>query len=169
MADKNNIELVRLALAEAQATVRGYDTKAQIVGIGYLFALNVITRLADILPGIREEEINLLFVVVSWVLMILPVALFGFVLYPSRKTAPALESSQKNVHHVLYVNPQKTAGVDQYLEQLAASDEARELGFELLKVSHLRELKRRRFLRALFVTGLAMVLLFLAQMVRATV
>lgn len=38
------IELLCDSLSEAQSTVRSYDTKAQIVGIGYIFALGVIGR-----------------------------------------------------------------------------------------------------------------------------
>ena len=38
--------LLKDSLAEAQNSVRSYDTKAQIVGVGYIFALNVIGQLS---------------------------------------------------------------------------------------------------------------------------
>ena len=39
------------ALEEAHASVRFYDTKAQIVGVGYILALNVVLHFGDLLPN----------------------------------------------------------------------------------------------------------------------
>ncbi len=37
-------------LQEAQSVVRSYDTKAQIVGVGYILALNLVLHFGDLLP-----------------------------------------------------------------------------------------------------------------------
>ena len=39
------------ALQEAQSVARAYDTKAQIVGMGYILALNLVLRFGDLLPS----------------------------------------------------------------------------------------------------------------------
>ena len=81
-------DLLRDSLTEAQATVRSYDTKAQIIMAGYLFALGVVGRIGE--PVIETTEVGIAYVIVAWGVAILPILLFGFVLYPSRKTAPLL-------------------------------------------------------------------------------
>ena len=74
------------ALSEAQATVRSYDTKAQIVGIGYIFALGIVGGLGDRLPD--ADELDAIAILIGWVFVILPILFFGSVLYPTRKPRP---------------------------------------------------------------------------------
>jgi len=45
--DKNTLAFLMASLKEVQDTVRAYDTKAQIVGVGYIFAIGIIIDLAD--------------------------------------------------------------------------------------------------------------------------
>ena len=54
--------------------------------------------------------------------------------------------------------------IDKYLENLEDCDINTELSYELMKVIALRDLKRIRFLRALFAAALSFALLFLAQL-----
>lgn len=56
-------QLVKEALAEAQQTVRAYDTKAQIVGVGYIFALGIVFRLGELLPKVERSDVLL---VIGW-------------------------------------------------------------------------------------------------------
>ena len=55
--------LLQASLTEAQATVRGYDTKAQIVGVGYILALSVVARVAGPIPD--DETFGLLGLFIS--------------------------------------------------------------------------------------------------------
>ncbi len=48
------LAILRDALSEAQTTVRSYDTKAQIVGVGYVFALGIVGLFSDRLPDSGE-------------------------------------------------------------------------------------------------------------------
>ena len=77
----DKFQLIAEALAEAQQTVRAYDTKAQIVGVGYIFALRIVFGLGDLLP--KAERSDELLVFVGWTIVISPILLFGFVLYLS--------------------------------------------------------------------------------------
>ena len=160
----DKIQLVREALSQAQQTVRAYDTKAQIVGVGYIFALGIVFRLGEVLPKLQRSD--MLLVIAGWSIVIFPILLFGFVLYPTRKSISGEGAHDARPRGLLYFSPGAHASVDAYIEVLSTADELREQTKELFVVSELRELKRRRFLRALFAAGVAFVLLFWVQVWR---
>lgn len=157
-------------LREAQENVRGYDVKAQIVGIGFIFSLGVIGTIGAFAePSVPEPpEYPLVAVIVSWFLAILPLGFFGAVLYPSRALSRELGEERKRVEGLLYVSPQQPMPVDTYLAALPAADWAREITFEIYKVSLLREMKRRRFVTALFLAGFSFATLFVLQSLRSS-
>ena len=166
---QQSLALLRDSLAEAQMTVRAYDTKAQIVGVGYIFALGIVQRVGEHIPP-PSPEMTIPLVVIGWVIVVFPIILFGQVLYPTRKTAPDVsEQVRSKLQHVLYVEPERHSGVEALQEALSRADPALEYAFELLKVTKLRELKRRRFLRALFATAIAFLVLFLSHLGRSLV
>jgi hypothetical protein len=166
LSTQQSLSLLRDSLGEAQATVRAYDTKAQIVGIGYIFALGIVTRVGEALP--KTSEINIVYVLVAWGVVILPILLFGFVLYPSRKKAPRLANElTMKLEHILYIDPQRLGDLKELKEAAGRCDPISEIAFELLKVSMLRELKRRRFLRALFAAGICFAVLFASQLTQS--
>jgi len=161
---QQSLSLLHDSLVEAQATVRAYDTKAQIVGVGYILALGVVGSFEALLP--EASELNLLTVSVACV-AILPILLFGFVLYPSRKSAEKFaDQSEATPEHVLYVNPTKLGSIKALKEAVGRCDPIIEVSFELLKVSQLRELKRRRFLRALFTAAVVFLFIFATHFIR---
>ncbi len=165
LSAEQSLSLLRDSLVEAQATVRAYDIKAQIVGVGYIFALGVVGTFEALLP--EASELNLLTISVACG-TILPILLFGFVLYPSRKTAEKFASpSESTPEHVLYVDPTKLGSVKALNEAVGCCDPIIEVSFELLTVSQLRELKRRRFLFALFSAAVVFLLIFATHFIRA--
>ncbi len=159
-------DLLRQSLTEAQATVRSYDTKAQIVGVGYMFALNVVFAFDRALPD--TGPINHLDLVLAWLVVMSPILLFGYVLYPSRHSAPRLTTEPpKALQRVLYIDPDDHPDVEHMIAAARDADPEQETAYELLKVSKLREIKRERFLRALFASGICFFLLFFSQATRA--
>src|SRR6478735_2665237 len=78
-------KMLLAALQEAQSVVRSYDTKAQIVGVGYILALNLVLHFGDLLP--THARLGPLFFAAVWGVVILPIVQFGHVLYPSRARA----------------------------------------------------------------------------------
>ena len=93
--------------------MRAYDTKAQIVGIGYIFALGIIGQVRDLIPS-STSELNTVGVLIAWVVVILPILLFGFVLYPSRKMAPKLaDETTGKLENILYVDPKNVGNVEE--------------------------------------------------------
>ena len=161
------LAILRDALSEAQTTVRSYDTKAQIVGVGYVLALGIVGALSDQLPD--SGELNAVAGLFGWGFVIVPILLFGYVLYPTRKTAPRLAvdpTEAGRLEHVLYVDPDRHDSVEVLKASVVGCDSVNEYTFELIKVSKLREIKRKRFLRALFAASVAFLFLFGTQIFR---
>jgi len=145
-------------------SVRAYDTKAQIVGVGYTIALGVIGGFEALLP--KVSELNPLSLSVACG-AILPILLFGFVLHPSRKSVKKLATQPgATPEHVLYIDPTKLGSVKALKEAVGRCDPITEVSIELLKVSQLRELKRRRFLRALYASAVMFLIIFATHFIR---
>ncbi|MEM6491150.1 MAG: hypothetical protein AAF684_04505 [Pseudomonadota bacterium] len=159
------LDLLKLSLAEAQTSVRSYDTKAQIVGVGYIFALGVIGQFERALPTASTSEIA--YVLLAWGIVIAPIVMFGAVLNPTRKAAPALQQQVGDaVKSVLYVDPKTVTSLAAMKNMALRADPALELSYELLKVSTLREVKRRRFRAGLFSSAGAFAVIFAMQLIR---
>ncbi len=158
------LAILRDSLSEAQMTVRAYDTKAQIVGVGYIFALGIVMQINTLLPELQGPPLGA--ILVSWFVVMVPILLFGYVLYPTRKTAPSI-SRDLVLRYVIYVESRRHATVEDLRAALESCDEIDEYCFESMKVAELRDLKRRRFLRAMFAAGFAFAILFLTHVGRA--
>lgn len=155
-------ELLKLALAEAQQSVRSYDSKAQICGVGYIFSLNIVFGINKIIWPVAEVGFN--YLVVVWLLFILPIMLFGYVLYPTRKGMYiADQDDAKDVNKILYVKLDDFSTIKKLTDAALISDPLQELAFELFKSSGLRDRKRKRFVVALIVSLISFVLMFLFQ------
>jgi hypothetical protein len=139
------------ALNEIQLTIRAYDTKAQIMGVGFIFSVTMIGRLLENLDF--EREFGLGFLIVGFILLLGPVALFGSVLSPTRRTSPVTLSGPSAVRHCLYFRSDGDRGLKDYLEDIESADWKSELAYEIIRLSALRDLKRARFLTAMFASG----------------
>ena len=95
ISEAEQVSFLMSALNEAQASVRAFDTKAQIVGIGYIFAVGIISTIGSMNPD--KPDFSILTIVFAWLLVIIPIVLFGAVLYPSRKMAPVLGERSNQV------------------------------------------------------------------------
>lgn len=91
--ESEQISFLMSALDEAQSSVRAFDTKAQIVGIGYIFAIGIISTIASWNPDKTPFTLNSVFI--AWLFVMVPIIIFGSVLYPSRKMAPSLGEKSK--------------------------------------------------------------------------
>jgi hypothetical protein len=113
-------KMLLAALQEAQSVVRSYDSKAQIVGVGYILALNLVLHFGDLLP--TRAPLGPLFFAVVWGVILMPILQFGQVLYPSRTRVE--KSSSRKIpcgpeQRVYYVDP------DRWFSAIAAGSSAR--------------------------------------------
>lgn len=165
--DNRSYDLLHDNLSEAQATIRSYDSKAQIVGIGYIFALGIVGKWAEMM-GTGSTDINFVWILVAWGIVMMPILLFGFVLYPSRLTVTKSEEDKAEVsENILYLENDESWNVARLKAAAIRADPLTELSFELLKISKLRIVKRKRFLRGLFAAGLSFSVIFASQLARS--
>ena len=161
-------KMLLAALQEAQSVVRSYDTKAQIVGVGYILALNLVLHFGDLLP--TRAPLGPLFFAVVWGIVIMPILQFGQVLYPSRTRAEKellAKMSCGSEQRVYYVDPDKFADLKDFVQQALRSDWTSALAAELLKTSRVRIIKQARFRRGLMMTIVSFIVLGGEQFVRS--
>ena len=161
-------KMLLAALQEAQSVVRSYDTKAQIVGVGYILALNLILHFGDLLP--TRAPLGPLFFAVVWGIVIMPILQFGQVLYPSRTRAEKellAKTSSGSEQRVYYVDPEIFADLRDFVQQARSSDWTSVLASELLKTSRVRIIKLARFRRGLTMAVVSFVVLGGEQFVRS--
>lgn len=161
-------KMLLAALQEAQSMVRSYDQKAQIVGVGYILALNLVLHFGDLLPG-RAPHGPLFFAVV-WGIVIMPILQLGQVLYPGRRRAEKdllTKTSRESDHRVFYVNPDRFADLQDFVQQALRSDWTQVLAAELLKLSRIRIIKQARVRRGLIMATLSFIVIGSDQLVRS--
>ncbi|RWL48479.1 MAG: hypothetical protein EOR60_05760 [Mesorhizobium sp.] len=161
-------KMLLAALQEAQSTVRAYDTKAQIVGVGYILALNLVLHFGDLLP--THAPLGPLFFAGVWGVLITPILQFGQVIHPSRTRAEKELIAKKFCgpeHRVFYVDPDRFANLGDFVQQAMTSDWTSVLAAELLKVSRVRIIKQTRFQRGLTMTVVAFIVLAGDQFLRS--
>lgn len=152
------------AIRSAEDNVRGYDLKSQIVGIGYIFTMGLITTIGALGP--EKVPYIPLTIIMSWLIGISPIVFFGMVLYPSRKTAPALGEQHTDIKQLYFSDNSHGSDIGTFLSELKSADIQKELTYELMKLSALRDLKRIRFLRALWVSAASFAVILLSQIYR---
>ncbi|MEY9626274.1 hypothetical protein ABIA27_001309 [Sinorhizobium fredii] len=161
-------KMLLAALQEAQVAVRSYDTKSQIVGAGYILALNLVLHFGDLLP--TRAPLGPLFFAVVWGVVILPILQFGHVLYPSRTRAEKdllAKTSGASDQRVYYVEPDTFADLKDFVREALRSDWTSVLGAELLKTSRVRIIKQVRFRRGLMMAVVSFIVLGAEQFFRS--
>ena len=141
------------ALKEVHDTVRSYDTKAQIVGVGFIFTLGVLKGFGESIGD--PAATGTMTTALSWFLAVGPIVLFGSVLYPSRSRLTDATNSEGGIRYAFYFSTKQDRNIDDYLSDIATCDWRRELAFELMKASKLREMKRKRFIFALLMSAVS--------------
>jgi hypothetical protein len=161
-------KMLLAALQEAQAVVRSYDSKAQIVEVGYILALNLVLHFGDLLP--TRAPLGPLFFAVVWGIVIMPILQFGQVLYPSRTRAEKellTKMSCGSEQRVYYVDPDIFADLKDFVQQALRCDWTSALAAELFKTSRIRIVKQARFRRGLMMTIVSFLVLGGEQFVRS--
>ncbi|WNJ98285.1 hypothetical protein L2D14_10405 [Thalassospiraceae bacterium LMO-JJ14] len=163
--EKLDADALLAILAEAQDTIRNYDTKAEICGVGFILALGIVKQAGDSIPV--PIEYASFYVLAGWLIIVIPIIMFALVLYPSRVDKIDRQNRPANVQGVMYFDPKSFPDVKSFSDAARKSDWAMEILYEITKVSLIRDQKRTRFLRALFWAAGSFCILFLSQMIRA--
>lgn len=144
------------ALRSTQEVIRSYDTKAQIMGIIFILSINFVLTLIRELVG--SGPIPHVATISLAVLVLVPLGLFGFVLYPANNPTADLEIGDLPIGKTYFVF-QNDRSLGRYLDDIEATDWPVEISFEIMKMARLREIKRRRLLRALVAAAISYTLI----------
>ena len=164
--DQTQLTCLLASLGEVQQTIRSYDTKAQIMGVGFIFSVSMISRFLSNLDVDHDYGIG--YLIVGFLLLIGPVALYGAVIFPSRRSAPKLIDTPLPIQGLFYVKSEDVSDLETFTANLKDADWTSELAYEIVRLSALRDLKRRRFLIAMYVSGGSFALIFLGEFLKLT-
>ncbi len=149
------------SLNEVQQTIRSYDSKAQIMGVGFIFS---VTMISGFLGNLEiERDYGFGYLIVGFALLIGPVTLYGSVLYPTRRTAPAILQDALPVHHCFYFRSDSGKDHKTFRQEIESANWSSELSYEIMRLSALRDLKRKRFLSAMFASGVSFAVILLGN------
>jgi hypothetical protein len=162
--EETTLRCLMSALDEAHASIRAYDTKAQIVGIGFIFSIGVLSNLLGKIDIVRDFDLP--YLIVGFLVLIGPVILFGAVLFPSRIIAPSTGTPTNEVTYCYYYRSDKSGSLQDFIEKADHADWKTEIAYELIKVSLLRELKRKRFILALLSAAASFVFIVTATAIK---
>lgn len=151
-------------LNEAQQTIRAYDTKAQIVGIGFLFSVTMISNLLKNLDVERTYDLG--YLLGGFLFLIGPIVLFGAVLYPSRRFSPALSEQVPGTRQCLYFAANGERSPQAFLADVDGADWKAEIIYETVKLSMLRDIKRKRFICAMSAAGVSFAVILIANILK---
>lgn len=164
----DTLRLLENKLDEARVVMRAYDTRAQIVGVGYVLALGILIPFERRFP--RLDDVGLPEVIILWGVIIVPIVLFGYVVYPLRKYRPFLYARSYDKEPDFFCPPDKVAAVNAaVLEQVQSADIRQELAAELRHMEMLKRTKMKRFILAMKAAGLSFLVLFALQLWRSLV
>ena len=133
------------------ASLRSYDTRAQIGSVAYLLVVGVLRFGAEFQPGgpvWRGYSTQGLILLV----IVLPVLLFGWVLKPKSLRGKKLPS-HKTASRGSTTSWFDGRSAEEILNEIDGVDWRAEYAFEIEKILSIREQKRKRFLLALYSAG----------------
>jgi len=136
------------------------------MGVGFIFSVSMISRFLANLQV--DQDYGICYLVVGFLLLIGPVALYGAVIFPSRRSAPKLIDTPVPVQGLFYVKSEGVSNLAAFNQQLKDVDWTLELTYEIVRLSALRDMKRKRFLIAMFASGGSFTLVFLGEFLKIT-
>ena len=139
------LDFLKQAISFTEWTIRSFDTKAQISIAAFVLAMN---PLWSILTSACPRAASSVLVVVLLGLFLATVLLFGYVIWPVTLTQSRLLGSWQ-ARGLFYVADPTQLTANLYADRLKDLVIEDELAAETLKLAYIREIKSRRFKKAL--------------------
>lgn len=164
--DKTTLECLQNILNETQETIKAYDTKAEILAILLTLIIGIInfgfvTDACTTHCGIKLVSI------ISMSLGILSLFPIGMVLYPRKNLFEGINAGEFQPEKTYFVSfniVPEFKNFDEYLRQVEATDWKKEIAYEILKTSCIRDHKHFWFnigIRCAAITLLSILLLLI--------
>lgn len=144
---------------ETQETIRSYDTKAEILGI--LMTLVVGFLNYNLISDYKCDSIIMGLIAAATFVAITALALLLTVLFPSRNPAHEVDLGKfqpKNTYFV-FKKPEEQFNFDVIYSRLVDTEWQKELLFELLKLSAIRDRKHKWFTRSVKAASLTLLII----------
>lgn len=162
--DKTTLECLQKVLDETQETIRAYDTKAEVLAIILTLVVGIINF--GVVTESCKAHCGIKFIsVASMSLGIMTLFAVGMVIYPRKNLFQNIDSGKfipKRTYFVSLDIQPAFKKLDEYLQQVNTTDWKREIAYEVLKTSCIRDYKHFWFhigIRCAAVTLLCMLAL----------
>jgi hypothetical protein len=142
---EERIEFLKQAIAFTEWNIRSFDTKAQISIAAFVLSMN---PLWTILTSANGRAGSSLLVAALLALFVATILLFGYVIWPVSSTESNLTGMWES-KGLFYVGDPNRLTASLYTYKLKGLPIEAELAAETLKLASIRDIKGRRFRRAL--------------------
>lgn len=152
------ISCLKHAIEDTQATIRAYETKAEILGVLLTLAIG-ITNFTFLQNGTGYAKCIL---VGSWVVALIAIMVLGLVLHPKKNPFKNIDRGNYTPSGTYFLfnlslSPQNT--VTALADKATNTDWVSELTYENMKLSAIRDNKHYWFTWALKLTGVTILLI----------
>lgn len=148
---QERIDFLKQAAAFTEANIRSFDVKAQISLAAFVLSGNPLLAIINSAcgqPAVRSV------LTITFVAILVTILSYLWVLWPAAPAQPRLTEGLSDGGLFYIRDPAKVAGRG-YSERLKGLMLEPQLTAEMLKLSHIRKIKARRFKAALIVTVVA--------------
>jgi hypothetical protein len=160
------LSCIQHSLEDAQATIKAYDVKAEVLGLLLTLAVGITN-----FGFLRADDVwSKVFMYLSCILGLVALFVLGFVLVPQIKKFQQINfdgyvPSEAYFLSKVLESPQNT--VPAIAKKMLSTDWVSELTYELMKLSIIREYKHKWFVRGLLwsAAAIACVLAFVCRSV----
>ena len=162
--DKTTLECLQKVLDETQETIRAYDTKAEVLAVILTLVVGII-NFGIVTDSCKVHCAIKLISVTSMALGIMTLFAVGMVLYPRKNLFQGIDTGEfipKLTYYVSFDIVPSFKKLDEYLRQVDTTVWKREIAYEVLKTSCIRDYKHFWFhigIRCAAVTLLCMLAL----------
>lgn len=156
--DQTSLECLQNILDETQETIRAYDTKAEIFAVILTIFVGVINFGMVSEAGKAHCWINTMSLF-SMGIGVVSLFVVGMVLWPRKNPFQGIETGDnkpKGTYYFLLNNTTAFKNLDGFLAKIDATDWKRELAYEVLKASCIRDKKHFWFCWALKCAALSL-------------
>ena len=156
--DKTSLESLQKVLDETQETIRAYDTKAEVLAIILTLVVGIINF--GMVADNCKKYVGIKFLSVTSIAMgIFTLLAVGMVLYPRKNLFKDIDTGDdrpKRTYFVSFNFMPSFKNLDEYISQVSLTNWKREIAYEVLKTSCIRDHKHYWFHIALRCAGVTL-------------
>ena len=154
------IDCLKHAIDDSQQTIRGYDSKAEVLAVLLTLAIGLtnFNLYADL------SAIGKYILMVAWLFSLVAIWMLGLVLYPQKNQFKSIRMgtfTPKGTYYLHSLNDSPENTVAAIAVKVLDTSWVEELTYEVMKLSVIRDKKHNWFLRALRLTAIALLLIII--------